>query len=94
MSKSSLVVSPTAITDWSFNSVIPYAKSMLKDNPKLFLAFNKKLKTDKAFANDADARLNWLYEHSPFYDQNYLKYPILMSYKEETAILNKKDKEI
>lgn len=75
-------------------ALIPYAKSMLKDNPKLFLAFNKKLKTDKAFANDADARLNWLYEHSPFYDQNYLKYPILMSYKEETVILNKKDKEI
>tara|TARA_B100001063_G_C16755086_1_gene552651 strand:- start:482 stop:2299 length:1818 start_codon:yes stop_codon:yes gene_type:complete len=75
-------------------ALIPFARQMLKDNPKLALAFDKKLKNDKSFANDANARLNWLYEHSPFYDQAYLKYPILMSFEEEIAIPEQKDKEI
>lgn len=75
-------------------ALIPFARQMLKDNPKLALAFDKKLKNDKSFANDPDARLNWLYEHSPFYDQAYLKYPILMSFEEEIAIPEQKDKEI
>lgn len=75
-------------------ALIPFARQMLKDNPKLALAFDKKLKNDKSFVNDANARLNWLYEHSPFYDQAYLKYPILMSFEEEIAIPEQKDKEI
>jgi hypothetical protein len=66
---------------------------MLKDNPKLALKFDEKLK-DKSFASDAEARLNWLYEQSPFYDQAYLKYPILMSFEEEVVIPDQKSKEI
>jgi hypothetical protein len=75
-------------------ALIPYARQMLKDNPKLALAFDKKINNDKEFAKDADARLNWLYEHSPFYDQAYLKYPILMSFEEKVVIADQKDKEI
>ncbi|MDQ2043653.1 M14 family metallopeptidase [Pseudoalteromonas sp. 20-92] len=75
-------------------ALIPYARQMLKDNPKLALAFDKKINDDKTFAQDADARLNWLYEQSPFYDQAYLKYPILMSFEEKVAIPDQKNKEI
>ncbi len=74
-------------------ALIPFARQMLKDNPKLALKFDEKLK-DKLFASDADARLNWLYEQSPFYDQAYLKYPILMSFEEEVVIPDQKSKEI
>ncbi|ASM49863.1 hypothetical protein PESP_a1801 [Pseudoalteromonas espejiana DSM 9414] len=74
-------------------ALIPFARKMLKDNPKLALEFDKKLK-DKSFAQDADARLNWLYQHTPFYDEAYLKYPILMSYEQKVAIVDQKDKEI
>jgi hypothetical protein len=75
-------------------ALIPYARKMLKDNPTLALAFDKRINDDKAFSLDPDARLNWLYEHSPFYDQAYLKYPILMSFEEKVVIPDQKDKEI
>ncbi|AQQ01428.1 peptidase M14 [Pseudoalteromonas aliena] len=75
-------------------ALIPYARKMLKDNPTLALAYDKKINNDKAFSLDPDARLNWLYEHSPFYDQAYLKYPILMSFEEKVVIPDQKDKEI
>lgn len=75
-------------------ALIPFAEKMLSDDPKLAAAFNKKLKQDKAFATNSEARLNWLYEHSPFYDQAYLKYPILMSYEQDIVIPAQKDKEI
>jgi hypothetical protein len=75
-------------------ALIPFARNMLKEKPKLALQFDQKLKTEKSFASDADARLNWLYQHSPFYDEAYLKYPILMSFEEEIAIPEQKDKEI
>jgi len=75
-------------------ALIPFAEKMLSDDPKLAAAFNKKLKQDKAFATNSEARLNWFYEHSPFYDQAYLKYPILMSYEQDIVIPAQKDKEI
>ncbi|HBW98828.1 MAG TPA: peptidase M14, partial [Pseudoalteromonas sp.] len=74
-------------------ALIPYARKMLKNNPKLALEFDKKLQ-DKAFAQDANARLHWLYSHTPFYDEAYLKYPILMSYEQVAVIPDQKDKEI
>ena len=75
-------------------ALIRFARNMLKEQPKLALQFDQKLKTEKSFASDADARLDWLYQHSPFYDEAYLKYPILMSFEEEIAIPDQKDKEI
>ena len=64
-------------------ALVPYARSMLKDNPKLALEFDKKLREDKAFESDPKARLNWLYSKTPFYDAGYLKYPVLFQYKIE-----------
>jgi hypothetical protein len=75
-------------------ALIPFAEKMLADDPKLAQEFDKKVNQDKDFAKNADARLNWLYEHSPFYDQAYLKYPVLMSYEENIVIPAQKDKEI
>lgn len=75
-------------------ALIPYARQMLKANPKLALEFDNKLNKDKAFAQNPDARLAWLYEQSPFYDQAYLKYPILMSFEERVTIPAQKNKEI
>ena len=59
-------------------AVEPLAQSMLKADPKLQVEFDKALK-DKDFANDAKARLRWFYERSPYFDNQYLKYPV---YKE------------
>ncbi|WP_417709333.1 M14 family metallopeptidase [Pseudoalteromonas umbrosa] len=61
----------------------PYARKMLKESPKLALAFDKKIREDKKFAKSDKQRLEWLYEKTPYYDQAYLKYPILMSYTEQ-----------
>jgi len=61
-------------------ALAPYARQMLKDRPALALEFDKKIREDVTFANDAQARLEWLYQRTPFYDQAHLKYPILMSF--------------
>ncbi|ASD66945.1 M14 family metallopeptidase [Pseudoalteromonas piscicida] len=58
----------------------PFARKMLKQNPAMALAFDKKIREDKQFANDPKARMEWLYARTPFYDNAYLKYPILMSF--------------
>ncbi|WOC24748.1 M14 family metallopeptidase [Pseudoalteromonas sp. N1230-9] len=63
-------------------ALIPYAKQMLQEQPELALEFDQKVREDKAFAKDPEARLNWLYKRSPFYDQAYLQYPILMAFEQ------------
>lgn len=65
-------------------ALAPYARQMLKNKPALALEFDKKIREDAKFAKDAQARLNWLYQHTPFYDQAYLKYPILMAFDTKT----------
>jgi hypothetical protein len=60
----------------------PYARSMLKNNPTMALKFDQKIQEDSDFAKNAKARLEWLYEKTPFYDQAYLKYPILFEFGE------------
>ncbi|RJE77613.1 peptidase M14 [Pseudoalteromonas sp. MSK9-3] len=60
----------------------PYARSMLKNNPAMALEFDKKIREDSEFAKNAKARLDWLYKKTPFYDQAYLKYPVLFEFGE------------
>ena len=69
-------------------ALAPYARHMLKDKPALALEFDKKIREDAAFAKDPQARLNWLYEQTPFYDQAYLKYPVLMTFADTSKIKN------
>ncbi|AQS40526.1 Zinc carboxypeptidase [Shewanella psychrophila] len=81
--------SPDSLLQWGFFNPIftrteyienyavePLATQMLKDDPKLQLAFDKALK-DEEFAADPKARLRWFYKRSPYYDDQYQKYPVL-----------------
>jgi Zinc carboxypeptidase len=56
--------------------IAPLAERMMKDDPKLKSEFEAKLAADAAFAKDPEARLQWFYERSPFFDREYLRYPI------------------
>lgn len=80
--------SPDSLLQWGFFNPIftrteyiedyavePLAAKMLQENPKLQAEFDKAL-TDAEFAADPKARLRWFYERSPYYDNQYLKYPV------------------
>jgi len=58
-------------------AVVPLAKAMLAQSPQLAKQFKDKLETDKDFANNPNARLQWFYRQSPFYDKNHGVYPVL-----------------
>lgn len=55
----------------------PFAKKMLAQNPKLKAEYEEKVKNDAAFAGNPNARLNWLFERSPFFDEAFSVHPIL-----------------
>ena len=44
--------------------------------PALKAEFEAKLAAEPAFAADGDARLQWFYERTPFYDDHYRLYPV------------------
>ncbi|MBO9730607.1 MAG: M14 family metallopeptidase [Chitinophaga sp.] len=48
----------------------------LQQHPELQDALNKKKATDSAFANNADAQLNFIYKNSPYAEPEYLRYPV------------------
>ncbi len=54
----------------------PMAEAMLRENPALKSAFSDKLANDEAFAADAQARLRWFYERTPFLDERWRLYPV------------------
>ncbi|MDO6640582.1 M14 family metallopeptidase [Shewanella sp. 5_MG-2023] len=60
-------------------AVEPLAAKMLAEDDNLKLEFEKALE-DEAFAADPKARLRWFYQRSPYYDEQYLKYPVLRSH--------------
>ena len=49
---------------------------MLAADPKLKADFEVKLASDAKFAADPNARMQWFYERSPYYDDRYLLYPV------------------
>jgi murein tripeptide amidase MpaA len=53
------------------------APDILKNDPQLKKDFEEKLATDEKFRNNPDARLNFIYKRSPYFDKNYCVYPIL-----------------
>ena len=53
------------------------AAEMLTENPKLKKDFEEKLSSDEKFRNDPDARLNYFYERSPYYDSHLNVYPVM-----------------
>nr|WP_237452252.1 M14 family metallopeptidase [Qipengyuania algicida] len=54
----------------------PLAAQMMARDPALKKAFQAKLNSDPKFAKDPDARLAWFYERTPYYDSDYLLYPV------------------
>lgn len=57
-------------------AIAPLAERMLAADPALKAEFEAKLASDAAFAADGDARLQWFYERTPFYDDRYRLYPV------------------
>jgi hypothetical protein len=52
------------------------AREMIEKDPKLKQQFDQKVASDKAFASSPDARLNFFYQHSPYWDDYLGLYPI------------------
>lgn len=57
------------------------AAKLLKDDPKLKAAFEKKKQEDKAFAESGEAQLDWIYRQSVYYEKSYLQYPVYRKMK-------------
>ena len=53
------------------------AKKLLENNPILKIEFETKKKSEPLFASNWYAQLDWLHKHSPNYEQNHLRYPII-----------------
>jgi hypothetical protein len=81
--------SPDSLFQWGFfHSILapteyvesyimePMAERMLAEDPKLAEAFRMKVESDAAFRGDPRARLQWLYERTPFYDERARLYPV------------------
>ncbi len=49
---------------------------MLAEDEALAAEFRHKLLTDREFAADPRARLEWFYAKTPYYDGEYRLYPI------------------
>jgi hypothetical protein len=80
---------PDALVGWGFFNAIferneyfepyvmePIAQRMLQDDPALSTEFEQKLADDAAFAKDPQARLNFFYRRSPYWDAAYYVYPV------------------
>src|SRR5690606_13499614 len=57
-------------------AIAPLADAMLAADPALKAEFEAKQAAEPEFAADADARLSWFYERTPFHDERYRLYPI------------------
>ncbi len=61
-------------------ALIPFINKLFEQEPQLKAEFEAKLKAEPEFSASAKARLNWLYQKTPYYDGGYLKYPVLIEY--------------
>ena len=52
------------------------AAHYLKNNPDLKNKLEQRRATDTTFAKNGRAQLNFVYENSPWYEPNYLRYPV------------------
>lgn len=49
---------------------------ILKNNPKLREALEKKKAEDQKFSEDGRAQLDWVYRNSEYYEKTHLRYPV------------------
>jgi hypothetical protein len=52
------------------------AAEYLKNHPDLKLKLEQRRATDTAFAKNANAQLNFVYQNSPYFEPDYLRYPV------------------
>ena len=52
------------------------AEKLLKEDESLQRDFEEKKKTDKTFAEDSEAQLYFIYQHSPYFEPSYKRYPV------------------
>lgn len=52
------------------------AADILDNNPELRAKFDEKKKSDKKFANDGRAQLDFVYKNSPYYEPTHNVYPV------------------
>lgn len=57
-------------------AIAPLAEAMMARDPKLKAAFEEKLASDTDFAKNPNARLEWFYRQTAYYDDRYLLYPV------------------
>lgn len=59
-------------------AIEPLIKRLLEQQPELKQQFAQALAENSALNVDPRARYDWFYQKLPYYDQHYLKYPILI----------------
>ena len=52
------------------------AADYLNKNPQVKLKLEERRRTDTSFAKDGRAQLNFVYQHSPWYEPAHMKYPV------------------
>ncbi|MBA3898590.1 MAG: hypothetical protein H0X62_00015 [Bacteroidetes bacterium] len=52
------------------------AEKLLKENEALRMDFEQKQATDKEFASNAYAQLNFIYQRSTYFEKSYLRFPV------------------
>ncbi|AUD05787.1 M14 family metallopeptidase [Spirosoma pollinicola] len=52
------------------------AAELVKNNPALKKQLEEKRATDKAFAENADAQLDFIYRQTPYYEKTHNRYPV------------------
>lgn len=52
------------------------AEKLLLENPALRYLLNQKMNTDKEFAENPEAQLDFIYKNSPYYESEHLKLPV------------------
>ncbi len=57
------------------------AEQYLKDNPLIKEKLEQRRITDSAFAKNGAAQLNFVYQHSPYYEPDHLRYPVFRKIK-------------
>jgi hypothetical protein len=52
------------------------AAEYLKTHPDVKQKLQQRVATDTAFAKNANAQLNFVYQNSPYFEPDYLRYPV------------------
>ena len=66
-----------AVTEYVEGYIMePMAERMLAEDPKLAEEFRAKVESDVTFRGNAQARLWWFYQRTPFYDDRARLYPV------------------